>query len=388
MNYVFVSPHFPSNFRYFAMALKEEGVKVLGIGSESYDSLHSQLRDSLTEYYKVDDMEDYDQVLKACGYFTFKHGKIDYIESHNEYWLEQDARLRTDFNVDGLKSSDMDSMKMKSKMKEHFVKAGIPVARGMVVPDLEDALSFIRTVGYPVCAKPDNGVGAANTYKLNNLEELKEFYRTKPPLDYIMEEFIEGEIHTFDGLVGGNGDILFQNSFIFGTGVMETVNHGLDQFYHNQKTIPKDLLEYGLKAVKEFGLKERFFHIEFFRTPEDKLIALEINVRPPGGLSLDMFNYGSDLDIYRRYAQMVAGKDLGDLPDIKYFCGFVGIKDKIDRNVYDKRDLIHEKYGRMIVDDGPIASVFSAALGDYSYILRSDDLETLREAASFILGNN
>ena len=30
MNYVFVSPYFPSNFKYFAIRLKEEGVNVLG----------------------------------------------------------------------------------------------------------------------------------------------------------------------------------------------------------------------------------------------------------------------------------------------------------------------------------------------------------------------
>ena len=101
MNYVFVSPHFPSNFRNFAIALKKEGVNVLGLGSESYDNLDEELKSSLTEYYKVDDMEDYDQLVKACGYFTYKYGKINNIESHNEYWLETDSRLRTDFNVEG-----------------------------------------------------------------------------------------------------------------------------------------------------------------------------------------------------------------------------------------------------------------------------------------------
>jgi hypothetical protein len=28
------------------------------------------------------------------------------MNSHNEYWLETDARLRTDFNIDGPKSND------------------------------------------------------------------------------------------------------------------------------------------------------------------------------------------------------------------------------------------------------------------------------------------
>jgi hypothetical protein len=57
MNYVFISPHFPSNYKSFAIALKAEGVNVLGVGSESYESLDESLKSVLTEYYKVEDME-------------------------------------------------------------------------------------------------------------------------------------------------------------------------------------------------------------------------------------------------------------------------------------------------------------------------------------------
>lgn len=94
MNYIFISPHFPDNYKYFVISLAELGLNVLAVGSEAYDNLDNELKNSLTEYYKVQDMEDYDQVLRACGYFTFKYGKIDRIESHNEHWLEQDARLK------------------------------------------------------------------------------------------------------------------------------------------------------------------------------------------------------------------------------------------------------------------------------------------------------
>ncbi|WP_422487035.1 ATP-grasp domain-containing protein [Gudongella sp. DL1XJH-153] len=385
MNYVFVSPHFPSNFKYFAVAMKKEGITVLGLGSESFDSLDQELRESLTEYYRLENMENYDQMLKACGYFTFKYGKLDYIESHNEHWLELDARLRTDFNVNGFKTSDISSVKMKSRMKQHFIKAGIPVARGRVVPQIDDARRFIDEVGYPVCAKPDSGVGASNTYKIRTEQDLVDFYKSKPSIDYIMEEFINGEIHTFDGLADKEGNVVFMNSFIFGTGIMETVNESLNQFYHNQRDFPDDLLDYGLKTVKEFQLKERFFHIEFFRTTEGKLIALEINVRPPGGLSLDMFNYAYDIDIYRKYALMVAGKDIGDFPKAKYYCGFVGIKKKIDIDYEVARNNAYDRFGNLILSDGPIATVFSAALGDYAYVLRSEEFEPLRDAADYIL---
>lgn len=385
MNYVFISPNFPSNYKYLAIKLNAQGIRVLGLGSEDYYSLDPELKGALTEYYRVDDMEDYEQVLKACGYFTFKYGKIDRIESHNEHWLYQDARLRTDFNVFGLKEDQMGVIKYKSKMKEVFVKAAIPVARGTVTLNLDDAKKFIEDVGYPVCVKPDKGVGAAHTYKLKNNEELEEFFSNKIDVDYIMEEFIEGEIHTFDGLVDREGKVIFMNSFIFDNGIMETVNENLDICYYNQIEIPDDIKEYGLKILEAFEIKERFFHIEFFRTAEGDLIALEINIRPPGGLSLDMFNYSNDMDIYLFYAQIVNGDNLELEEKTPKCCAYVGIKEGEGIKHTNSIEQAITKYKDLIIHNGPIASIFASAIGSYAIILMADDIESLKEAIRFIM---
>ena len=385
MNYVFISPDFPANFKHFATQLDKQGIIVLGLGSESYDLLEPELKEALTEYYYVEDMEDYDQVLKACGYFTFKYGKIDRIESHNEYWLYQDACLRTDFNVFGFKEMDMGIVKYKSKMKEVFEKAGVPVARGKVTLNLDEAKEFINRVGYPVCVKPDNGVGAANTYKLENDWELEEFFKNKIEVDYIMEEFIEGDIHTFDGLVDKNGKIVFMNSFVYDKGVMEIVNENLDICYYNQTKIPEDLKSYGIDIVKAFELKERFFHIEFFRTKEDKLIVLEANLRPPGGFSMDMFNYSKDTDLYLSYAQLVNGQTLDLEERTTKCCAYIGLKeDDGIKHINSIEDALL-KYEDLVVYNGPVASIFSSALGKHCIILRGDDEESLTEAIQFIM---
>ncbi len=106
MNFVFISPEFPKNFFNFCKELKNRGVNVLGVGSNFYDDLPDELKDSLTDYYRVNNMEWYDDVYRAVAYFASKYGKIDYIESNNEYWLELDAHLRTDFNVNTGKKDD------------------------------------------------------------------------------------------------------------------------------------------------------------------------------------------------------------------------------------------------------------------------------------------
>lgn len=383
MNYVFLSPHFPKNFKYFVIALKNNGVNVLGIASEPYDYLDLDLRNALTEYYKVDDMEDYNQLLKACGYFTFKYGKIDFIESHNEHWLEKEARLRTDFNVDGLKNSDMPPIKRKSEMKKVFQKAKIAVAKGEIITDLKAAKKFVKNVGYPICVKPDIGVGAAGAYEIKDEKELENFFANKPNIDYIMEEFISGDIHTFDGLVDKDGNILFLNSFIYG-GVMETVRDATDTIYFNQFEIPEDLLDVGLRAVKEFHIRNRFFHLEFFRTEEDELVALEINVRPPGGWSLDMFNYTSDISVFDLYAKMILGQESLEKPEIKYHCAFVGVRYGLENELKHNHQDSYNKYGHLIVKSGAMPDIFAGVMGNYCYIIRSKDFKELMDAAEYI----
>src|SRR5699024_6024781 len=132
MNYIMISPHFPSNFETFVVRLNEKGIRTLGIADEAYDNLSQAMKDNLTEYYRVDDMEDYDQMYRAVAYFASKYGKIDRIESHNEHWLMLDAQLRTDFNVFGYNNQNINLIKFKSTMKEVFREIDIPVAKGRV----------------------------------------------------------------------------------------------------------------------------------------------------------------------------------------------------------------------------------------------------------------
>jgi hypothetical protein len=110
MNVVFVSPHFPPNWYLFAMALHDQGANVLGLADAPYEELRPELRDALGAYYRVGDMNDYDQLVRALGYLTHQHGKLDRLDSLNEWWLETEARLRTDFNIPGITTAEMARM--------------------------------------------------------------------------------------------------------------------------------------------------------------------------------------------------------------------------------------------------------------------------------------
>ena len=377
MNIVLLSPYFPTNFSNFAVALHRLDVNVLAIGDKPYEQLKADLRNSLTEYYRVDDLHDYDQLLRACGYFTHRYGRLDRFESHNEHWLATDARIRTDFNLPGPKIEDMAAVKYKSKMKQVFTAAGINVGRGVVVRSPAVARQFIEEVGYPVVAKPDMGVGAAATYKINNVDELAHFFAEKPELDYFMEEFISGDLYSFDGLVDQDGKIVFYTSHFFNQGIMEVVNQKLDMYYYSLREIPEDLKAVGFRTVEAFELRERFFHIEFFRREKD-LVALELNMRPPGGLTMDMFNYANDIDLYQEWANVVVENEFKSTYTRPYYCAYVGWKWHHE-HLHTQQEALRA-YADLIVHHQSINPVLAPAIGEYGYLLRSPDLEPLKAA--------
>ena len=375
-NIIFMSPNFPTNYWMFCRELKNNGMNVLGIGEQPYDELKPELKESLNEYYKVGSLENYDEVYRAVAFFTFKYGRIDWLESNNEYWLEQDARLRTDFNIcSGFKNEDMPRIKYKSKMKEYYSKVGIPVARYYLVESLEGSRKFIEEVGYPVVVKPDNGVGAAATYKLKCDEDLVNFINTMPAnVPYIMEEFVTAEVNSYDAIIDDNGEPIFETGNVTPNSVMDIVNDNDNNIYYIVKDLPEDTRKAGRATVKSFGVKSRFVHFEFFRLTKDHeglgkngdVIALEVNMRPCGGFTPDMINFAHSTNVYKIWADMIAyGSSMAPVGEHN-FCAFVGRRD--GKNFIMNHDEMMAKYGHCMKMVDRIPEALSGAMGNQMYV--------------------
>jgi biotin carboxylase len=383
MNFIMLSPHFPSNFETFVVRLNEKGINTLGIADEPYDNLSQSLKDNLTEYYRVDNMEDYDQMYRGVAYFASKYGKIDRIESHNEHWLMLDAQLRTDFNVFGYNNQNINLIKFKSTMKEVFREIDIPVAEGRVVTDYEDAKKAAKELKYPVILKPDTGVGASDTFKIHNDEELKVgFEGENAGIRFIMEEFIDGDIVTFDGLTNRDGEIVFSSTLENDKPVLDIVSQSTDMYYHIPREIKDDIKDFGERCVKAFDIRERFFHIEFFRLKTGELYGLEINCRPPGGMTIDMFNYANDIDIFEEYANVVKDNEFKAELTRPYHCLYISRKDHFD--YVHTGEEVKVKYKDELVMETQVPGVFAQAMGDVGYILKTPSEEKLDEIIQFV----
>ena len=384
-NFIFISPNFPTNYWMFCKELKNNGMNVLGIGEQPYDELSDNLKNSLNEYYKVNSLENNDEVYRAVAFFIFKYGRIDWLESNNEYWLERDAWLRTEFNINsGFKTVDIPRIKFKSKMKEFYIKAGIPVARYHIVDNWEGCKAFIDEVGYPVITKPDNGVGASHTFKLSNDEDLAGFFEDKmDDTIYIMEEFINAEVNSYDAIIDSNGEPMFEAGNVTPISIMDTVNTLGNSVYYILKDLPEDTRKAGRATVKSFGVKNRFVHFEFFRLLSDHeglgkkgdIMALEVNMRPSGGFTPDMLNFAHSTDVYKIWADMIAFDQSTVPAGEDFYCAFIGRRD--GKNFVLSHDDIMAKYSANMKMVERIPDALSGAMGNQMYLANFSTKEEL-----------
>ena len=392
VNFIFISPNFPHTYYRFCERLKHNGVNVLGIGDCPYDFLEEPLKQSLQEYYKVNSLENYDEVKEAVRFFEQKYGKIDWIESNNEYWLEQDAKLRTDFSITtGIQYNEIKNWKQKSLMKKIYEDFKIPTARQYPVSNFENAKQIMQNTSFPVIVKPDKGVGSANTYKIENEVELEEFFNKKPDVPYVMEDFIEGEIYSYDAIVDSQSNPLFESMTNWGRSIADIVNKGLDLFYYVSNTTDEKLKLLGRKTAKAFGVKSRFIHLEFFKlTKPHKGIgetgdfaALEVNMRPAGGYTPDMMNFAHSTDVYQIWADMVTYNENRKKADGKdMFCVYASRKNGYEY-VFSHEEVLN-KYGQTIVMCEKMPELMWETMGCQMYTACFDTKNEVDEFINFI----
>ena len=392
-NFILISPHFPETYYMFAEALKRNGFRVLGIGDCPYENLRRELRDCLDEYYCCHNMDDFENEKRAVQYFYDKYGPIDYLESNNEYWLSKDAELRQIFSIpNGVRPNELRYWQHKSLMKEHYKKAGARIADYILVTDKEQLMKFIDKVGYPVFIKPDIGVGAIGDYKINNENDVDNFFNVKESwITYICEQFLEGDIISFDGICDSKSNVVFCASNFFPPSVADVVKEGRDLFYYTLREVPNDLKEIGQKVIKAFGVSKRFFHLEFFRLKKaaknvgnvGDIVALETNMRPAGGFTPDLINFSQSVNSYQIYADvMMFDENRQNMNMEKYYAACASRRNGVWYVHSDSE--IFMKYRNQISADGYYPYILSGAMGDRFFMAKFDSISEIEEFKEFV----
>jgi len=375
---LYLSPGFPPQSHLFCVAAHARGASVLAVGDMPESDLPPDARPALERYVFEPRMGEYEVLLGIVNALIAEHGRIDYVESNGEHWLEVEGRLRDDLGIEGLTAREVARLRSKLAMAEVFEKAGVPCVPGIRCSSPEAVRSFAAQHGLPLVFKPDSGSGAACTFRVSTDAELESALLL--PLDgHVVQPFIEGVIMTFDGLVNRAGEVVFCTSHVYDRGIMEVRAGALDGFYYSLRSIPPALEQVGRRALAAFALRQRFFHLEFFALPDGSYVALEMNVRPPGGFTTDMMNFACDFDVYALWAAVMLGDALVDFSyERKFHTAHAGRR--LARAYAHAPEALPGRLGETLVVVNPVPAAFTVTMGHTMYLLRHRQLAPLLDA--------
>lgn len=379
---LYLSPAFPPNSHLFCVAAHARGAGVVAVGDVPESDLLPQARQALEQYVFEPRMGDYDVLLGIVTSMITEHGPIDFVESNGEHWLEVEGRLRDDLGIQGLKAQDVRRLRSKLAMADVFAGVGVPFPPGIRCSSPQAVRDFAAKHGLPLVFKPDNGSGATSTFRVSTHAELEAALLQR--LDaHLVQPFVEGGIVTFDGLVDRAGRVVFCTSHAYDRGIMEVRAGTLDGFYYSLRSIPPALEQVGRRALAAFDLRQRFFHLEFFARPDGSYVALEMNVRPPGGFTTDMMNDACDFDVYALWAAVILGDPLEDFSyERKFHTAHAG--QRHERAYQHAAEALPGLLGETLVRVEPVPAAFASTMGDTAYLLRHRELEALLDAISMV----
>lgn len=378
MRILYLSPGFPPNSHRFCVAAHARGASVLAVGDVPESNLAPQARDAFEHYVYEPRMGEYEVLLGIVRSMIEAHGRIDFIESNGEHWLEFEGRLRDDLGIEGLTARDVARLRSKLAMAEVFAGAGVASIPGIRCVSRQAVRSFAAQHGLPLVFKPDSGSGATSTFRVSTDAELEAALLM--PLDgHVVQPFIEGDIVTFDGLVDRSGRVVFCTSHAYDRGIMELTSGMVDGFYYSLRSIPPALEQIGLKALEAFALRRRFFHLEFFSRPDGSHVALEMNVRPPGGFTTDMMNVACDFDVYALWAAVMMGDSFAGFSyERKFHTAHAGRRH--ERVYAHSPGELPSALGDTLVLVCTIPDAFAVTMGNTMYLLRHRRLGPLLDA--------
>ena len=321
-NVLFFSPGFPLEMNHFARGLKAVGAKTIGLGDTPVPALPEMAREALADYLQVRNLFDEGKVLEQVLDYA-RRVRIDRVECLWEPGMLLAARLREALGIPGMTLAETIPFRDKEEMKKALDRAGIRTPHHRRCTSGEEARAAAAAIGYPLCVKPIAGAGSADTYRVDDDADLERvLILTQHVAELSVEEWIEGEEFTFDTICT-NGQIRYFNVAWYRprpliARTQEWISPQTVTLRNVHDPRLRGGVEMGRKVIEALGFKTGFTHMEWFLKPNGEAVFGEIGGRPPGARSVDIMNFGSDLDVYVGWAEAAVHGTFSQPIDRKY----------------------------------------------------------------------
>ncbi len=310
MNVLIISPGYPADMPEFTRGLAESGARVYGVGDQPVGALPELVRRSLSEYIQVRSLWDSRSVSAELRQ-KLAGRELDGIECLWEPGIMLAAELREHFGIPGLSVEQAHRFRDKEAMKVALDDAGIRTPRHVAVDSVAACWEAVERIGFPIIVKPIAGAGSADTYRIENADELR---GVLPRLRHVpmisVEEFVDGEEYTFDTITI-DGHIAYYNIAWYRPRPLiarsnEWISPQVIALRDVNAPELADGIRMGYDVIDALDFGTGFTHMEWYRKADGEVVFGEIGGRPPGAHQVDQMKYACDFDVFRAWGEAVA----------------------------------------------------------------------------------
>ena len=180
---VFVAPFFMTQtVRFLGALVSEPGARVSLVHQESLDRLDAGVRERLAASRRLPDVFDPRALVAGVGALAAETGAapqrlLGILENLQEILAEARVRL----GLPGLDPDRALGFRDKGAMKDRLRSAEVPCAAAAKARSPEEAAAVARELGFPLVAKPPDGAGAKQTFRIPDADALEDALLRWPP---------------------------------------------------------------------------------------------------------------------------------------------------------------------------------------------------------------
>ena len=309
---MFVAPYVrEATVRFLAAMTHVADAEVCVLSSDPAERFPEHVRAGLAGHWHVENCLDVDQLTDAVAEVRGRFG-VDVLTGILENMQVTLAAVRERLAIPGMGIQVAEQFRDKARMKVVFADAGIPCARNQRADSPAEVRDIMRHWAGPVVVKPLAGMGAQNTFRIDDGDLLERWLAQSPPspdAPVLLEEFLVGEEFSFESVLV-DGELVWhsigrydptpltvlENPWIQWTVVLPRSIDG-DEF--------AEIRDVGTRAVQALGLSTGLSHLEWFRRPDGTVAISEVGARPPGAQIASLMSWAHDADLYAGWADLV-----------------------------------------------------------------------------------
>jgi len=311
MNVIFLSPSYPFEMQDYVRGLAEVGANVYAVGE---GPLPAKVRPYVHDYLHVPQLfNETDLIQRVCSWAKGKN--IQRVEALWEPLMISAAHIRQHLHLPGMSPDVVLGFRDKSIMKQRVAQAGLRVPHAFRCTTSRQIEEAAEKIGFPVIVKPIAGAGSADTYRVDNAQQLQTVLsKVRHVKEVSCEEFIDGREFTYDTICV-QGRPKYENvAEYLPRPLIARSNEWISPIIITVKDLHTPHLRRGLElghgVLKALKMGDGFTHMEWYLTAKGEVVFGEIGCRPGGAHLVDQMNFTSDIDLFREWARAVCWKDV------------------------------------------------------------------------------